>query len=337
LRVGCELDQKEGLLGRILVTGAAGFIGCHLVDRLLELGHEVMGLDCFTGYYSRDLKQRNLDRALSHGRFRFFEGDLLRSNLDKIIGGVDKVAHLAGEPGVRSSWGERFSVYVDRNVQATQRLLEAASRVGLEQFVLASSSSVYGPDNGGPVAEDDLRRPASPYGLSKLVAEELVGLYEKEHAVPATILRYFTVYGPRQRPEMALSRFISLAACGEPVEVFGDGTQRREMTYVSDVVDATVAALEAEPERAIRVYNVGGGTRTTVLELVEFVGEVMGERVEIRYAPSVPGDVRSTWADLERAARELDYRPRVSLEEGVEAQVHWALPDGVRRRVSSVV
>ncbi len=146
-------------MGRILVTGAAGFIGSHLVDRLLELGHEVTGLDCFTGYYFRDLKQRNLDRALSHGRVRFFEGDLSRSNLDKIIDGVDKVAHLAGEPGVRSSWGERFSVYVERNVQATQRLLEAVSCVGLEQFVLASSSSVYGPDNGEPVAEDDPRKP----------------------------------------------------------------------------------------------------------------------------------------------------------------------------------
>jgi UDP-glucuronate 4-epimerase len=337
LRVKREIDQEEGLLDHILVTGAAGFIGSHLVDRLLELGHDVTGLDCFTDYYHRDLKQRNLDRALSQGRFRFFEGDLLRWNLDKIIGGVDKVVHLAGEPGVRSSWGERFSVYLERNVQATQRLLEAASRVGLEQFVLASSSSVYGPDNGGPVAEDDLRRPASPYGLSKLAAEELVGLYAREHAVPATILRYFTVYGPRQRPEMALSRFISLAARGEPVEVFGDGTQRREMTYVSDVVDATVAALAAEPECVTRVYNVGGGTRTTVGELVELVGEAMGERVEIRYAPHVAGDVRSTWADLERAARELGYRPRVSLEEGMEAQVRWSIAEGAMRRALSVV
>ena len=337
MRVGCELDQKEGLLGCILVTGAAGFIGSHLVDRLVELGHEVVGLDCFTDYYSRDLKQRNLDRALSRGRFRFLEGDLLRSNLDKIVGGVDKVVHLAGEPGVRASWGQRFPIYLERNVRTTQRLLEAASRVGLEQFVLASSSSVYGPDNGGPVAEEAPRRPASPYGLSKLAAEELVGLYAREHVVPATILRYFTVYGPRQRPEMALSRFISLAARGEPVKVFGDGTQSREMTYVLDVVDATVAALETAPEGATRVYNVGGGTRATVGELVELVGEVMGERVEIRHALHFPGDVRSTWADLERAAWELDYKPRVSLEEGVEAQVRWALAEGVRRRAPSVV
>jgi len=187
------------------------------------------------------------------------------------------------------------------------------------------------------VSEDDPRRPTSPYGLSKLAAEELVGIYAREHAVPATILRYFTVYGPRQRPEMALSRFISLAARGEPVEVFGDGIQSREMTYVSDVVDATVAALESEPEGVTRVYNIGGGTRTTVGELVELVGEMMGERVRIRYAPPVPGDVRSTWADLERAARELGYMPQISLEEGMEAQVRWALAEGAVRRAPSVV
>ncbi len=312
-------------MGRILVTGAAGFIGSHLVDRLLEAGHEVTGVDCFTDYYSDDVKRWNISRALSHERFRFLEADLLDLDLRGLIGGMDGVAHLAGEPGVRSSWGERFSVYLERNVRVTQRLLEAISAGGPVQFVYASSSSVYGPDDGGPVTEGATRRPASPYGLSKLAAEELVGLYGRERGVPTTVLRYFTVYGPRQRPEMALSRFISLAARGEAVEVFGDGTQTREMTYVSDVVNATVAALESRPGEQPRVYNVGGGSRTTVRNLVELVGEALGERLEVRYEPAVVGDVRSTWADLGRAARELGYEPRVSLEEGVEAQVRWAL------------
>ncbi len=311
-----------------MVTGAAGFIGSHLVDRLLEMGHEVMGVDCFTDYYPEGTKRRNLSRALSHKHFRFVEGDLLRLNLKELTGGVDRVAHLAGEPGVRSSWGERFSTYLERNVRTTQRLLEAVAVAGAEHFVLASSSSIYGSDDGGPVNEDAPKRPASPYGMSKLAAEELVRLYGRERGVPATVLRYFTVYGPRQRPEMALSRFIALASRGEAVEVFGDGTQMREMTYVSDVVEATVAALETRPVDEPRAYNVGGGARTTVANLVELVGEALGERVEVRYGPPVPGDVRSTWADLGRAAQELGYEPRVSLDEGVEAQARWALARG---------
>lgn len=322
-------------MSRILVTGAAGFIGSHLVDRLLEMGHEVTGVDCFTDYYARSTKRQNLYQALSHERFCFVEGDLLRMELDELVDSVDKVVHLAGEPGVRCSWGERFAIYMERNVRTTQHLLEVISHKGLKHFVYASSSSVYGPDNGKPVAEDEPRRPASPYGLSKLAAEELIRLYARQRGVPATILRYFTVYGPRQRPEMAISRFISLASHGEDVEVFGDGNQMREMTYVSDVVNATVAALEMPQSGYLpRAYNVGGGARTTVGNLVKLIGEAMGERLEVKHVPPVPGDVFSTWADLSRATRELSYEPRVSLEEGVEEQVRWALAE---RLVQSMV
>src|SRR5215208_2656431 len=206
--------EKEGLVSSVLVPGAAGFIGPHLVERLLESGYEVVGVDGFTDYYSRERKITNLLQARSWERFRLVEGDL-----EELLREIDSVAHLAGEPGVRASWGGNFSQYLERNVRATQRLLEAVSRRGIVRFVQASSSSVYGPDRGGPVREDAPRRPASPYGLTKLAAEELVGLYGRERRVSATILRYFTVYGPRQRPEMALSRFISLASRREAVEV----------------------------------------------------------------------------------------------------------------------
>ena len=316
-------------MDRTLVTGAAGFIGSHLVDRLLGLGHEVVGVDCFTGNYPRERKLRNLGWASSTGGFRFVEGDLSSLDLWRLLEGVGSVAHLAGEPGVRASWGANFALYLERNVRATERLLEAVWRRGVEPFVYASSSSVYGPDGGDPVREDALRRPASPYGLSKLAAEELVGLYARERGVSATVLRYFTVYGPRQRPEMALARFISAAIEGRSVEIFGDGGQVREMTYVSDVVDATVAALEQAPGATPRTYNVGGGTRTTVNGMLDAVRRVTGSSVTVAYGPVAEGDVRSTWADSGRAARELGYRPRIGLEEGIEAQVDWALEDSL--------
>jgi UDP-glucuronate 4-epimerase len=304
----------------ILVTGAAGFIGSHLVDRLLADGYEVVGLDAFTGYYSRRRKERNLASAIREDCFRLVEGDLLELDLDELLQGVEGVVHLAGEPGVRRSWGGNFSRYLERNVLSTQRLLEAVWRDATPRFVYASSSSVYGPDPGHPVGEDHGRRPASPYGFSKLAAEDLVQLYVRERDISATTLRYFSVYGPRQRPEMALSRFICAAFWGRPVEVFGDGDQRRDMTYVSDAVDATVAALGAPPG----VYNVGGGTRATVNEMVDAVGRVTGAPVEVRYGPVAEGDVRSSWADSGRAARVLGYWPRVGLDEGIAAQAEWA-------------
>jgi UDP-glucuronate 4-epimerase len=304
----------------ILVTGAAGFIGSHLVERLLDDGRGVVGVDAFTGCYSRRRKERNLASAASEDGFRLVEGDLLELDLDKLLRDVEGIVHLAGEPGVRRSWGENFSRYLERNVLSTQRLLEAAWKNAAPRFIYASSSSVYGPDPGHPVGEDHTRRPASPYGLSKLAAEDLIGLYIRERGVPATILRYFSVYGPRQRPEMALSRFISAAFRGRPVEVFGDGEQNRDMTYVSDAVDATIATLDSPSG----TYNVGGGTRATVNEMIEAVRRVTGLPVEAKYGPAAEGDVRSTWADSRRAERVLGYRPRVGLEEGISAQAEWA-------------
>jgi UDP-glucose 4-epimerase len=296
-----------------------------LTDRLLKLGHEVIGVDSFTSYYSRARKLKNLARAVEKRAFRLVEGDLLELNLEELLPGISNIVHLAAEPGVRTSWGDNFSWYLKRNVEATQRLLEALPDRGLERFVFASSSSVYGSVEEGPVREDSRCRPASPYGLSKLAAEELVRLYGRERRVPATVLRYFTVYGPRQRPEMALSRFISAAVGEEALQVFGDGNQVREMTYVSDVVEATVAALEAPPGGT---YNVGGGARATINELIDHIQQALGTQVEITYGPTAEGDVRSTWADLGRVGRELGYRPRVGLEEGIKAQVKWALEKG---------
>lgn len=315
----CELDQGY-LVSRVLVTGVAGFIGSHLGDRLLAEGREVVGVDAFTGYYSRRTKERNLEDALGHARFRLVEGDLLDLDLDALLEGVECIAHLAGEPGVRRSWGPNFPRYMARNVLATERLLESAGRAGGRRFVYASSSSVYGSDPGRPVGEDHPRAPASPYALSKLAAEELVGLYGRERGVPGTVLRYFTVYGPRQRPEMALSQFLFAALRGRPVEVFGDGGQQRDMTYVSDAVEATVAALGAPAG----VYNVGGGNRATVRDMIEAVKRATGRDLEIRYGAEAQGDVRSTWADSRRAEEVLGYRPRVGLEEGVAAQARWA-------------
>lgn len=298
-----------------------------MTDRLLKLGHEVVGVDCFADNYSQECKLQNLAWANSTYGFRLVRGDLLDLDLRGLLGGVDSIAHLAGEPGVRASWGSNFALYLERNVRATERLLRAVWRERARPFVYASSSSVYGSDGGRPVTEDSSKRPASPYGLSKLAAEELVGVYARERGVPSTTLRYFTVYGPRQRPEMALARFISAAAEGRSVEIFGDGEQVREMTYVSDVVDATVAALIQTPERSPRVYNVGGGTRTTVNGMLDGIRQATRSPVEAVYGPPAEGDVRSTWADSGRAARELGYRPRVGLEEGIRAQVEWALKE----------
>src|SRR3712207_4364742 len=282
----------------VLVTGAAGFIGSHLVDRLLAEGHEVVGVDAFTGYYSRRSKERNLESAFGKDGLRLVEGDLLGLDLDELLRGVGGVVHLAGEPGVRRSWGGPLRKYLERNVVSTERLLKAAWRNGMPGFVYASSSSVYGPDPGYPVGEEHPKHPTSPYGLCKLTAEGLIERYARERGVPGTILRYFPVYGPRQRPEMAVSRFIFAALRARPVVVFGDGEQTRDVTFVSDAVDATVAALSASPG----VYNVGGGIRATVKEMLDDVEKVTGPPDEPRNGPAREGEVSWTLGDPRRGA-----------------------------------
>lgn len=309
---------------RVLVTGAAGFIGSSLVDRLLSEGNTVVGLDAFTDYYAPEIKRSNLAEALKNPAFSLLEGNLLDLNLEEVLGGVDGVVHLAAQPGVRTSWGENFSRYLDFNVLATQRLLEALPEGGERRFVFASSSSIYGSAGGRAITEDSPKAPRSPYGLSKLAAEELIQTYVREKGINAVSLRYFTVYGPRQRPEMALSQFIASAMSGEPIKVFGDGKQEREMTHVADIVEATVSALEAPPEAA-GAYNVGGGSRITVNQMISEVQSSLGSKAKVDYGPPVKGDVRSTWADLEKARGHLGYTPRIEIEEGIGSQISWTL------------
>lgn len=305
---------------KILVTGAAGFIGSTLVDKLLAAGFEVTGLDSFTRYYSREIKLRNLEAARSNDGFRFIEADLLEADLKALVSSADVVVHLAAEPGVRTSWGENFARYLENNVHATQRLLEALD-AERQRLVFASSSSVYGSAGSGPLMETAPLRPASPYGLTKLAAEELVNTYVRETGLAATLLRYFTVYGPRQRPEMAVSSFISAVVESRPVKVYGDGEQEREFTHVSDIVEATIAAFDAP----VGTYNIGGGSRCTVNELVEIVRHEIGAEVTVDYGPAVRGDVRSTWADLTLSREILGYEPKVGVREGVASQVGWAI------------
>jgi nucleoside-diphosphate-sugar epimerase len=303
----------------VLVTGAAGFIGSHLAGRLLADGEDVTAVDCLTDYYDIALKRRNLELLVGHPRFRFEQLDLARHRLPPRILDVSCVYHLAGQPGVRGSWGTTFESYIRNNIAATHRLLEAM-RGSPARLVFASSSSVYGDAEGYPTPEDALPRPISPYGVTKLCSEQLVMAYRRSAGIDARSVRYFTVYGPRQRPDMAFSRFIRAAIRGEPIEVYGDGSQVRDFTFVADAVEATLrAGAVDDPGEA--VFNVGGGSRVTVLRVLDVLGEIVGAPMKVRLAPPQPGDVHETGADLRRAASVLRWRPAVSLADGLRAQV----------------
>ena len=305
---------------RALVTGAAGFIGSHLCEELLTDGAQVRGVDRFSTYYDPALKRANLAPLLKMEGFDFVEGGLNDLSPRELLAEVDVVYHLAGQPGVRISWGQEFRLYLDDNVLSTQRLLEAAREANLQRFVLASSSSIYGDAEHFPTRESDKPRPVSPYGVTKLAAEHLCDLYFKGFGIPTVALRYFTIFGPRQRPDMAFTRFIRAGLTNTPIEVFGDGEQERDFTYVGDAVAATIAA-GARGRPGAR-YNIAGGNHATVIDVIQTLGKLIGKEPTVEHLPAVVGDARKTGADTTLAAEELGYAPSTSLEEGLAHQLH---------------
>lgn len=314
---------------RALLTGAAGFVGSHLAERLLADGFEVTGIDSFTDYYPRPNKEVNLEVALAEPTFTLVEGDIVDlaadGRLTGLVSAADVVFHLAAQAGVRHSWGKSFDVYVHDNVLATQLLLEAAKSEGVDKFVYASSSSVYGDTKDLPMREEAVPKPYSPYGVSKLAAEHLCTLYHTNFGLPTVSLRLFTVYGPRQRPDMAFHRFLRALIEGLPLEMYGDGSQTREFTYISDIVRGFVLALDA-PDGS--VVNLGGGSSVSLTQAVKTMEHVSGLRADVRREPAKPGDVSDTEASHERS-RTIGYEPVVSLEEGLRQEFLWmekALP-----------
>jgi UDP-glucuronate 4-epimerase len=308
-------------VGTYLVTGAAGFVGSHLSERLLERGDEVRGVDAFTDYYDRTVKEENLAKLRDAGHFVLHEADLAEAALEPLLDGVDGVFHLAAQPGVRGSWGATFAIYAKDNLVATQRLFEAASRIG-KRVVFASSSSVYGDAETYPTTEDLRPRPVSPYGVTKLTCEHLARVYGSSFGLDVIALRYFTVYGPRQRPDMAFTRIARALANGGRFTVLGTGQQSRDFTYVDDAVSATL--LSMEEGRCGAVYNVGGGTEATLSEIIELGELLSGRALEVVREPAAAGDVKRTSADTGLIRGDTGWLPKTPLEAGFSRQLAWA-------------
>jgi nucleoside-diphosphate-sugar epimerase len=305
----------------VLVTGAAGFIGSSLADALTRRGDDVVGLDCFTDYYGRDIKESNLAPLRARSNFRFVEDTIQSVPLDALLDGVTHIYHLAAQAGVRKSWGQDFLTYTTNNVDATQRLLEAVKTRPLTRFVYASSSSVYGDGVPIPMREDVMVQPLSPYGVTKLAAEHLCLLYTANYNVPTVSLRFFTVYGPKQRPDMGFHRFIRAALTGTPITLYGDGEQTRDFTYVDDIVAALMAS--GDRGRAGAVYNIGGGSRVSINQVLAQIELIAGRPLDIRREPAQKGDMRDTFADTSLARAELGFAPRTSLADGLRAEYEW--------------
>jgi UDP-glucose 4-epimerase len=316
---------------RCLVTGAAGFIGSHLAELLLAEGHSVVGVDGFLDNYDPALKRANVAALAAHANFDLVEGLLEDLDLKAILADTQWVFHLAALPGVRSSWGSSFEDYSTHNVYASQRLLEAALQCEVDRVVYASSSSVYGDAAAIPMHEDAREKPYSPYGVTKLAAEHLAKLYHRNYGLGVVCARYFTVYGPRQRPDMAIQRFLTAARDGTPVGLFGDGEQTRDFTFVADTVAATLRA--AERGKVGAVYNVGGGSTVTVNQLIEAIEDVSGRSLEVERQGVQRGDVRDTCADTTRARADLDFAPQTPLRTGIELQ--WQHVSGAKTDLQS--
>jgi nucleoside-diphosphate-sugar epimerase len=302
-------------VSRFVVTGAAGFIGSHLVDSLRGAGHEVVGVDAFTDHYDPALKEQN---AAGYEVQRL---DLSRDDVNTLVTGADGVFHLAGKPSVRSGWGDDFQDYLRDNLLATQRLFAAAAAHGV-RVVWSSSSSVYGDAATYPTPEDTPPQPISPYGVTKLACERIAHVFRRGFGLDVVSLRYFTVFGPRQRPDMAFTRLVNALAEGRTFELYGDGTQSRGFTYVADAVSASIAAMERAPEGA--TYNVGGGSETSMLEAIELLERISGRTLDLVVGEPSTGDVKRTSPDTSRIRADLGWKPEVALEDGLAAHWEWA-------------
>jgi len=303
------------------VTGAAGFIGSHLTRRLIREGHTVIGIDSFTDYYPRWIKEENAHSLLKEKKFHLIDEDINTLDLKKTIKESSYIFHLAAQAGVRASWGESFSIYTQDNIEATQKLLEAAKSLPVKKFIYASSSSVYGYSPELPMSETSPLYPYSPYGVTKLAAENLCFLYYKNFGLPTVSLRFFTVYGPGQRPDMAFHKFLRRIAEGKPIPIYGNGEQTRDFTYIDDIIEANYACIDHA--RPGEIYNIGGGNRRKLEDLIPLFEEICQKKVRIQWENSKKGDVPHTLADIQKATAGLGYKPQTDLRAGLREEWDW--------------
>ncbi|MDY7008785.1 MAG: GDP-mannose 4,6-dehydratase [Cyanobacteriota bacterium] len=310
-------------MSNIIVTGVGGFIGSHLAETLLNQGEKVIGIDQFNDYYDPVFKRQNISQFQDNSAFQLIENDIQSLNWSKLLTDVDIVYHQAAQAGVRASWGEGFRAYTERNINATQIILEAAKDAPkLKRLVYASSSSIYGNAESFPTPESICPQPVSPYGITKLVGEQLCNLYHQNFAVPCVSLRYFTVYGPRQRPDMAFHKFFKWILQDEPISIYGDGQQTRDFTFISDAIAANLAAGTV-PEAVGEVFNIGGGSRVVLAEVINMMEKIVGHPIKKNFVEKARGDARHTSADVSKAQKILGYQPQVSLAEGLSREWEW--------------